>query len=275
MIKRNLPTLKIHKLKYNQYNEIKDANAISDNEIYEITDAAVITDNEKAGYDSHIADADIHVTADEKAAWNEKEIFTINVSGTAGSLSSDKNIEDIIEAYNSGKKCIAIYNGAQYNLTNNPENDGIVPYARFMAVLNNTLSSITVGKIGLSAEFGWEDGSNITYNTLPSVSSTDSGKVLIVNDSGNWEAAVIKPTITATTLLASNWDSTAKTYSFESTYPSANYDIEVDIDGDRCTDEQLNAWIAAKPLSSSTNKIVAKGDIPTVDIPVILTITPK
>ena len=78
-----------------------------------------------------------------------------------------------------------------------------------------------------------------------------------------------------TWLEASKWDSTSRTYSFESTYPNANYDIEVDIDGDRCTDEQLDAWIASKPLSSSTNKIVAKGDTPVVDIPIILTVTPK
>lgn len=85
----------------------------------------------------------------------------------------------------------------------------------------------------------------------------------------------LKPTITTATLLASNWDSTAKTYSFEATYPSARYDIEVEINGDSCTDEQLEAWVAAKPLSSSTNKINAKGDVPSVDIPIILTVTPK
>lgn len=84
-----------------------------------------------------------------------------------------------------------------------------------------------------------------------------------------------KLSIETSLLKSSKWDSATKTYSFETKYPSVNYDIEVDIDGDRCTDEQLEAWIAAKPLSSSTNKIVAKGDIPTVDIPVILTITPK
>lgn len=78
-----------------------------------------------------------------------------------------------------------------------------------------------------------------------------------------------------TWLEVSKWDSTAKTYSFEATYPNASYDIEVDIDGDRCTDEQLEAWIAAKPLASSTNKINAKGDVPIVDIPIILTVTPK
>lgn len=216
------------------------------------------------------------VTDSEKAAWNEKEIFTIHVTGTAGILSSDKNIEDIIEAYNSGKKCIAIYNGAQYNLTNNPENDGIVPYARFMAVLNNTLSSITVGKIGLSAEFGWEDGSNITYNTLPSVSSTDSGKVLMVNESGSWAATSIpKPTITAITLLASSWDSTAKTYSFETTYPNANYDIEIALNS-TATTAQAEAFNGAQIVGSATSNIIkAYGDVPTVDIPVILKVVKK
>ena len=85
----------------------------------------------------------------------------------------------------------------------------------------------------------------------------------------------LKPTITTTTLTASNWDSTATTYSFEATYPSTSYDIEVEIDGDHATDEQINAWVAAKMLSSSSNKIIAKGTIPTVDIPIILTVISK
>ena len=85
----------------------------------------------------------------------------------------------------------------------------------------------------------------------------------------------LKPTITTATLLAYKGDSTAKTYSFEFDYPSTIYDIEVEIDGDNCTDEQLEAWIAAKPLSSSMNKINAKGDVPTIDIPIILTVIPK
>ena len=47
------------------------------------------------------------------------------------------------------------------------------------------------------------------------------------NFSGEYKDLVNKPTVTTTTLTASNWDSTAKTYSFESTYPNASYDIEV------------------------------------------------
>ena len=104
---------------------------------------------------------------------------------------------------------------------------------------------------------------------------TGDGTAVITTESEDLTAYALKPTITTTTLLASSWDSTEKTYSFETGYPNASYDIEVDIDGDNCTDEQLEAWIAAKPLSSSTNKINAKGDVPSVDIPVILTVTPK
>ena len=99
----------------------------------------------------------------------------------------------------------------------------------------------------------------------------------IYDDDGNLLSNVMahKPIITTATLLASNWDSTAKTYSFETDYPSKSYDIEVEINGDNCTDEQLEAWVAAKPVSSLKNKINAKGDVPSVDIPIILTVTPK
>lgn len=88
-------------------------------------------------------------------------------------------------------------------------------------------------------------------------------------------AGFSKPVITSAVLLASNWDSATKTYSFESDFPSESYNIEVEIDGDTCTTEQLDAWVAAKPLSSTTSKINAKGDIPTIDIPVIITSTLK
>ena len=47
-----------------------------------------------------------------------------------------------------------------------------------------------------------------------------------------------KSTITTTILLASNWNSTTKTYSFESEYSRFDYDIDVRIDRDNCTDDQ-------------------------------------
>lgn len=98
---------------------------------------------------------------------------------------------------------------------------------------------------------------------------------MVPEESVDMSKIALKPTITTATLLASNWDSMAKTYSFEADYPSAKYDIEVELDGDNATDEQINAWIDAKMLSSSSNKIIAKGTIPTIDIPIILVVKPK
>lgn len=100
----------------------------------------------------------------------------------------------------------------------------------------------------------------------------------IYDDNGNLFSNVMahKPTITTATLLASNWDSTAKTYSFEADYPNATYNVEIEINGDSCTDEQLEAWSAAKIVGSfSSNVAKAKGNVPSVDIPIILTVVKK
>ena len=79
-----------------------------------------------------------------------------------------------------------------------------------------------------------------------------------------------KPTITTGTLLASGWNTSAKTYSFASTYPSATYDLEIE-PGQTCTEAQLSAWTRAKLVGSATSNVVtAVGEVPTVDIPIII-----
>ncbi len=84
-----------------------------------------------------------------------------------------------------------------------------------------------------------------------------------------------KPIITTATLLASNWDSTAKTYSFETDYPNASYDIEIALDS-TATAEQAEAFNGAQIVGSATsNTIKAYGDVPTVDIPIILKVVTK
>ena len=99
----------------------------------------------------------------------------------------------------------------------------------------------------------------------------------VYDDNGNLLSNVMayKPTITTTTLLASNWDSTAKTYSFETGYPNASYDIEVALDS-TATSEQAEAFNGAQIVGSATSNIIkAYGDVPTVDIPVILKVVTK
>lgn len=79
-----------------------------------------------------------------------------------------------------------------------------------------------------------------------------------------------KPTVTTYTLIVSKWDSTAKTYSFESTYPSASYDIEVALDS-TATTAQAEAFNGAQIVGSATSNVVKSyGIVPTVDIPIIV-----
>lgn len=77
-----------------------------------------------------------------------------------------------------------------------------------------------------------------------------------------------------TTLTASTWNPETKTYSFEETYPSETYNLNIEpID---CTQEQAEAWGAVLPMGSScSNVLTALGDVPAVDIPVLLTIKRK
>ena len=93
--------------------------------------------------------------------------------------------------------------------------------------------------------------------------------------SGEYKDLTNKPTVSATTLLASNWDSTVKTYSFETNYPMATHDIEIALDS-IATEEQAEAFNGAQIVGSATsNTIKAYGDVPTVDIPVILKVVTK
>ena len=99
----------------------------------------------------------------------------------------------------------------------------------------------------------------------------------VYDDNGDLLSNVIayKPTITTATILASSWDSSAKTYSFESTYPNASYDIEVALDS-TATSEQAEAFNGAQIVgSAASNTIKAYGDVPTVDIPIILKVVTK
>lgn len=83
-----------------------------------------------------------------------------------------------------------------------------------------------------------------------------------------------KKTTTTGVLLASSW--TDKEYSLESAYPSESVNIEIQISSDADGDA-IDAWSAAKIVAKGdlSNVIVAKGDQPTVDIPVILGIEVK
>lgn len=93
------------------------------------------------------------------------------------------------------------------------------------------------------------------------------------NFSGSYNDLTNKPTTTIglDALLASEWSSSG-TYSFDSSYPYGFYDVTIEIDSS-ATDAQIEAWAEAKIVGSyNSNIFTAKGTIPKVDIPIILTV---
>ena len=77
-----------------------------------------------------------------------------------------------------------------------------------------------------------------------------------------------KPTFSQYTILTSGWS--GGVYSFESAFPNATYDIEIEL-GSTATESQVEAWSSAKVTAVfGTNTMKALGDVPSVDIPVIV-----
>lgn len=143
---------------------------------------AVITTESKdlTVYDEHIANVDIHVTADEKAAWSEKEVFVITVTRTTAddgtvSYSADKTFEEIREAANNGKMCTLQNNTSTYMMIIG----GGTTQARFSRCNASKIQTFVV-----SSANAWSYGE---YLALPSVTADDNGKILqVVN--GVWTA---------------------------------------------------------------------------------------
>ena len=78
-----------------------------------------------------------------------------------------------------------------------------------------------------------------------------------------------KAEIAAVTLLAANWN--GNSYSLATLYPAATYDLSIDLNGDSITLEQYEAFSGAMIAGSvTTNTLKALGDVPEVDIPVIV-----
>jgi len=87
-----------------------------------------------------------------------------------------------------------------------------------------------------------------------------------------------KPTIGTVTIPADGWktEDGETFYSFEETYPFAQYDISIEPDGESVTDAQMKAWGLAKPTGSPTaNRVILKGTTPEIGIPIIVKVVRK
>ena len=143
-----------------------------------LTDSTEFTINK---FTEHINNSDIHVTADEKATWSEKDIFiaTLTSAVTDGvtTYSCDKTFDEIKAASDEKKICLLHYNNMILTLS----------------MCSPTFASFdcSIGMIAYRYQVNsnnvWSD---FTYGLLPSVTSDDNGKILQVVD-GNWTAVAI------------------------------------------------------------------------------------
>lgn len=219
---------------------------------------------------NHVANNDIHVTTDNKTAWNAKynkpssgipktdlasdiqtslakadasaEVFLVTFTNNEETeeLSKNKTYAEIIAAYQAGKTVLCKYSA--YGKVTFGQLVNI--YSDFNAVIFRVES--------------YTHGSRLF--TLFTVNSNDE----ITGGYFN----LYLPTFSQYTILASGWSNGV--YSFESDFPNWRYDIEIELDS-TATESQVEAWSSAKPTAVfGTNTMKALGDVPTVDIPVIV-----
>lgn len=186
---------------------------------------------------------------------------------TLANATSDKvyiNVGNLIEYVTSGSTAddqIQIEIDNEHRVTAILKNNSVTK-EQLDTNLQNELNS------KVNAEYVEQNGSKITKISVNGIEQE------IIDKSVNLEVA-IKPTITSFVLLASNWNADSKSYSFETTYPSALYNINLSLSGS-CTDEEELAFLAARIRGSASGNIaIAKGTVPTINIPIILEVTER
>ena len=92
-------------------------------------------------------------------------------------------------------------------------------------------------------------------------------EVKAIADKNKTDVGKLKATYTEVTLEATSWS--GQTYSLEATYPSATYDIEIELSGN-ATKEIAKVWGKVIPVPSPDGKNIIKalGTVPSINIPI-------
>ena len=213
---------------------------------------------------THISNTNIHIDSAERTAWNAK--YDKPSSGIPKSdLASDIQTS-LAKADASAETYLVVFNTVDFSSWTADKT-----YAEILAANE-------AGKIVRCSVFGVAFGQlvvigdgEILFTTEVFASELAGIYLFTVNSSNEVSLRIIKyysSTFSQYTILTSGWSSGV--YSFESVFPSATYDIEIELDS-TATESQVEAWSSAKVTAVfGTNTMKALGDVPTVDIPVIV-----
>ena len=102
---------------------------------------------------------------------------------------------------------------------------------------------------------------------LPTLTTTKKDSLVNAVNELDKDLDKLKATYTEVTLEATSWS--GQTYSLEATYPSATYDIEIELSGN-ATKDIAKVWgkVIPVPNPDGQNIIKALGTVPSINIPV-------
>lgn len=216
--------------------------------LYGKCDTAAATQAKEVTVDSSFAleeDAIILVKFANAQTYNGQPTLNVNGTGAKGIVSRGKTV-GVRYQWLAGESVLFVYDGTNW------------------AEVNGGLASTTY--------YGVTKLSSSTSSTSTALAATPAA-VKAAYDLAAGKAD--KHTIATGTITASGWSN--KSYSgLQTTYPAASYDLEIEPNGDSCTAAQLAAWSAAQMVgSATTNVLKCMGTQPTVNIPIIVKVTPK
>ena len=205
---------------------------------------------------------------------------------TAYRFSTFVNSSDMIEAIEqfNKSKAVIIWSGRLVCYASYDSSDSSIyivyseePFVKRKYKISSDLLQYN-NNISTVHEYGNPEIDFIAFNKKGSSDTSYKRYLLDVSDGVlkfDLKPIAYKPSFKTVLLEVSKWDSTAKTYSFESTYPNASYDIEIALDS-TATAEQAEAFNGTQIVGSATsNTIKAYGIVPTVNIPVVLKVVNK
>ena len=246
---------------------------------------------------NHVANNSIHVTTDDKTAWNAKynkpsggipksdlasdvqtslvpassssdagKTLTVNSSGMpawadaspSGSSGADVFLVSITPAPGSTLDSMSFTSDKSYSEIVAAHEAGKIVLCSFSGSYFGQLVSVR----GNYVVFG------VDYLSISSSSSKYVLTIYTDNSVAFTSLYFYDPEFLQKVISANAWSNGI--YSFESDFDNTFYDIEVELDS-IATSEQLDAWSKAKLTAVfGTNTMKALGDVPTIDIPVIV-----
>ena len=220
---------------------------------------------------NHEGDSDIHVTAEEKAAWSESDVFIAEYGKTTNA--------EIEAAYQAGKAVYCLDKSTTpvgfYSLTRISTSGH---YAYFDVAIGQDLSGIGFGKTVQAIRISCTNG---TWNTTKYAAATSEHASAHASDGADpitpasIGAAPIS-TITEVTLTAASWAGSASPYTQSVTITGITVNSKVDIQMDATAlGVLIDSGTSAIWIENNNGTLTAKalGEKPNANLSVQVTIT--